>query len=68
VDPVGAGFSIAINNVSIGSYGFYGGAKLVFREMEILTETGDYWISGFSIRTWRSPRPTLEGFNNEEVD
>lgn len=71
IDPVNNGYSGRINEVNnIGSpsaYGFYSGNCKAFRELEVVTETGDAWLSSFSFKNWFSPRPSLTGFETEET-
>lgn len=58
-----------INGVEIGLLGFYGPItnQRIFRQLEIVTQVGNTWISGFSLRKWHLPRPNVNGFGSEEI-
>ena len=68
IDAEAGGFTMTINDVGYGPFGVYVPSfNNKFRQLEILTETGDFWIHGFNTRPWNPPRPTITGFSIEQT-
>lgn len=66
----GGSWDLFINNVDTGNPNDFwapNGAHGLFRTLEIVTEVSHFWVSGLNVRPWHAPRPTMNGFDDEET-
>lgn len=68
-EPANGGYNALINGTPVLNKDFYGPTitDAKFRQVEILTEAGDCWLQGLTIRDWILPRPTFGSVGNEET-
>jgi hypothetical protein len=69
IEPATGLYAGNIGGINLPACSFYtSGSDSKFREMEIVTESGDLWIHSFSVKPWFSPRPEMDGFAVEETN
>lgn len=61
-------FSVYLDGTLVANgFSFWSTVDNYFRQMEIVTETGDVWLNSFSVRRWFDPMPAITGFAAEET-